>query len=165
MDYQVVSKPGFTIVGKSRRFTETNDRNKTEIPHFWNELLSDRNGNNVLMDLTQNRPGSITGSMSLGLSMCEVGAEEFTYVIGAETTAKTIPVGFEAFHVPAARWAVFECIGPVPDAIQDNTKRIFSEWFPLSGYEHPKHELEVYLPGDTHRKDYRCQVWIHVNAK
>jgi len=55
----------------------------------------------------------------------------------------------ETVIIPSSTWAIFESVGAMPDAIQDVWKRIFSEWFPTSNYEHDKGpELEVYPPGD-----------------
>jgi AraC family transcriptional regulator len=163
MDYRIVEKPSFYIVGKSRKFAETSGENATLIPQFWNEFLNDKSGNEALMNLTQSRSGPVTGSMSLAVSMCKPGMEEFAYAIGVEATGETLPVGFEVINIPAATWAIFECIGPLPGAMQDIMKRIFAEWFPSTGYKHPEYELEVYLPGNTSSNDYNCQVWIHVN--
>jgi AraC family transcriptional regulator len=163
VDYSIVEKPAFDIVGKSRRFSEASGEVTTAIPKFWDEFLHDENS--VLMNLTQNAPDLVTRSMSLGVSMCEAGMEEFNYAIGAETLARTAPLDFEVIRIPSAAWAIFESVGPMPGAIQDVTKRIFAEWFPSTGYEHPKYELEVYLPGDTSGNDYHCQVWIHINRK
>jgi AraC family transcriptional regulator len=163
MNCRIVEKSAFDVIGKSRKFTEAEVESLSGIPQFWDEFMNDMNGNKVLVDMTRNRPGSVTGATSLGVSTCGAGMEEFTYTIGAEATAKAIPAGFGVVHVPAASWAVFDSIGPMPHAIQDVTKRIFSEWFPTTGYAHPEYELEVYLPGDPSGKDYHCQVWIHVN--
>ena len=42
-------------------------------------------------------------------------------------------------------------------------QRIFSEWFPATGYAHSGGpEIEVYLPGDPTSSQYRCQVWVPV---
>lgn len=163
MDYHLVEKPAFSFVCKSRKFAETSEDNATLIPQFWDEFLNDKRGNEALLNLTQSQSGLVTGSMSLGVSMCKAGMEEFTYAIGVEASGKTLPAGFGIIHIPANTWAIFECIGPLPGAIQELTKRIFAEWFPFTGYEQPEYELEVYLPGDTSNNDYHCQVWVHVN--
>jgi AraC family transcriptional regulator len=165
MNCRSIEKPSFDIIGKSRKFTEANEESLAGIPRFWDELMNETNGGKVFIDMTQNRPGVVTGSTSLGVSMCRAGIEEFSYAIGVETTVRTVPLGFEVIHVPAATWAVFDSIGPIPGAILDVEKRIFSDWFPATGYEHPEYELEVYLPGDRSSNDYHCQVWIHVNRK
>jgi AraC family transcriptional regulator len=166
MDCRIVDKPAFDIVGRSRRFAEDSEENRIEIPRFWDEFMNSTNNGRVIVGLTENEPTRmITGSQSLGVSMCRAGAEEFTYAIGMEAKTKTVPKDFEIIHIPAARWAIFDSIGPMPGAIHDITKRIFSEWFPSTGYAHPEYELEVYLPGDPSSNDYHCQVWIHVNEK
>ncbi len=163
MDYIIIEKPGFNVVGKTRKFPERGTDNYIKVPQFWDEFSRDEDGNNILMELTQSKPGQVTGAVILGLCICEAGSDEFTYAIGVETEVRTAPAGFEAIHVPTNTWAVFDAIGPVPDSIQDVTKRVYREWFPSSGYEHgPEHELEAYLPGDRFSKNYHCQLWIPV---
>jgi AraC family transcriptional regulator len=166
MDYRIVRKPEFDVVGRSRKFAEASEESLAEIPRFWDEFINGEKGGKAVIGLIENEPShTVTGSQSLGVSMCRAGAKEFTYAIGVETKVRAVPKDFEVIHVPAARWAIFDSIGPVPRAIQDLTKRIISEWFPYTGYAHPEYELEVYLPGDPGSNDYHCQVWIHVNEK
>ena len=166
MDCRIVHKPAFDIVGRSRRFAEASEESLTEIPRFWDEFMNDKKGSNALVGLIENDPShTVTGSQSLGVSMCRAGAEKFTYAIGMEAKVGSIPKDFEVIHVPSVKWAIFDSIGPVPSAIQDVTKRIINDWFPSTGFEHPEYELEVYLPGDPSSNDYHCQVWIHVNEK
>ena len=46
-----------------------------------------------------------------------------------------MPEGLTALDIPASRWAVFEVNGPMPDAMQESWKQIYSQWFPASGYQ------------------------------
>jgi AraC family transcriptional regulator len=166
MDYKIIEKAEFNVIGKTRKFPEGGADNFIKVPQFWDEFNRDENGNNTLVKLTQSNPGPVTGAVILGLCICEAGANEFTYAIGVETEGKKAPAGFDAFHIPAATWAVFDATGPVPESIQEVTKRVYSEWFPSTGYEHgPEHELEVYLPGDRFSKNYHCQFWIPIVKK
>jgi AraC family transcriptional regulator len=166
MDYKIIEKPGFDVIGKTRKFPEAGADNFVKVPQFWDEFKEDENGNNVLLKLNRNQPGEVTGAVVLGLCICEAGADEFTYAIGVETDIKKVPAGFEAIHIPAETWAVFDAIGPMPGAIQNITRRIYTEWFPSTGYEHgPEHEIEVYLPGDQFNKDYHSQMWIPIVKK
>jgi AraC family transcriptional regulator len=56
---------------------------------------------------------------------------------------------------------VFEVHGPMPDAIQEVWKQIFSEWFPSSHYEHAgTPDLEVYSDGNPTGPDYYSEIWI-----
>ena len=85
----------------------------------------------------------------------------------AENVTKPIPDGLDVHQVPAANWAIFESHGPVPTALQTVWKRIFSEFFPSTGYEHAEGlpELEVYPQGDVAAADYVCEVWIPIVKK
>ncbi|MHA7767717.1 AraC family transcriptional regulator [Bacillus atrophaeus] len=56
---------------------------------------------------------------------------------------------------------------PLPGAVQQTWDRIFSEWFPSTGYEHAEApELEVYPASrDIHASDQRTEIWIPVVKK
>lgn len=56
---------------------------------------------------------------------------------------------FEAYHVPVSQWAVFECVGKIPQAIMKSEIFAFTEWLPSSAYEHAKApEMELYFAGN-----------------
>lgn len=91
--------------------------------------------------------------------------EEFTYMIGVRNPNGDID-DLQVKDVPASKWAVFTSIGPMPGAIQNVCERIYTEWFPSTGFEHAEApELEVYPLGDDSKDDYRCEVWIPVVKK
>lgn len=72
----------------------------------------------------------------------------------------------ESYHVPECTWAIFECIGAMPAAIQNLQKRIISEWLPTSGYEYADApDIEAYEDGDQAAEDYRCEVWLPIVKK
>ncbi|WP_411764328.1 GyrI-like domain-containing protein [Bacillus atrophaeus] len=56
---------------------------------------------------------------------------------------------------------------PLPGSVQQTWDRIFSEWFPSTGYEHAEApELEAYpASGDIHASDHRTEIWIPVVKK
>ena len=72
----------------------------------------------------------------------------------------------QEYEISAQTWAVFESIGPMPDAIQKVWGRICSEWFPATSFEHADApDLEVYPAGDAGSEDYRCEVWVPIIKK
>ena len=165
MDYKIIEKPAFDIIGQGRKFSTVNRENLRKIPLFWDEFIEEKHLES-LTKLAEGKLGPVTGAMSLGVCIGEGGMEEFFYAIGIEKPDAAVPPQFEVIHIPAATWAIFESAGPMPKAIQDVTVQIFQEWFPSTGYEHDaKPELEVYLPGDPNSPDYRCQVWMPVVKK
>jgi AraC family transcriptional regulator len=164
MDYTIIEKPAFEILGRSRKFHTKNGENFIKIPQFWHEFM-ETDEYKILCDLTGNKTGVVTGGQMLGVCFGgeKTNWDPFSYGIGIEKTAKNSPVKFEVIPVPAAAWAVFDC---TLDNLQDITKRIFSEWFPSTGYEHaPAPEIEVYCPGEFSNTAMKCQIWIPIIKK
>ena len=155
MNYKIEKKTSFRLVGYGEMVTMDNEENFRRIPQIWKEACSGGNLEKML-SLSSEAPPALYGVVS------EFTGTKFRYSV-AVRSGQSVPEGLFAIEVPELEWAVFESIGPTPYAIQDVTKRIFSEWFPSSGYEHADGpELEWYGPGDTQASDYRCEVWIPV---
>lgn len=84
------------------------------------------------------------------------------YYIGAITT-NDCPDDLVELNIPAQTWAVFEIVGTLPTAMGDVWGRIFSEFFPTTGYEHTKGpEVEWYSGGDMGSPTYRSEIWIPI---
>lgn len=159
MDYKIVKKENFKIVGISRRVTTKNHENFEKIPQFWDEIS--RNG--ILKNIQKN-------ASELGiLGVChdyDKEQEEFNYMIAIEGEQIKGLDNYEVVDVPSCNWAIFESIGPMPDAIQNVWHKIFAEWFPATKYEHAEApEFEVYLPGNPNAEDYKCEIWIPIVDK
>ena len=161
MDYEVVEKPGFRVVGKSRRISWENGNNKTEVPQFWNDIMPD----GTFGKLRALAGGSVTEGMSLGLcTEFDNAAKQFSYVIGFESDAEAGE--FSAYDVPAATYAVFKAVGPVGKAIQDVWDYAMGEFWETEPYVHgAEFDIEAYPFGDPHADDYVTQIWIPVRAK
>jgi AraC family transcriptional regulator len=158
MNYKIIEKEAFKVFGKGLKVTAREGENLKRIPQFWREC--DENG-------FTDRLCSLEGGELLGICLDDYGSEYFTYVIGRENTKNIpLPENTEEFVIPAETWAVFESIGPMPTAIQKVWERIYSEWFPATGYEQAEApQLEVYPEGDGAASDYRCEVWIPIVKK
>jgi AraC family transcriptional regulator len=173
MDYRIIEKPAFEVIGKSKIISSEIGKNLEVSPEVWYKFLKDcwqehrrEKHDEQLKKISGGKPGKITGAAYLGTTIIENGMNGFSYTIGVEKPSKTVPEGFDLLRIPAATWAVFESIGPLPKAILDIEAKVFQEWFLSTGYEHDsKPELEVYLPGDTNSKDYRCEYWMPVVKK
>ena len=162
MDYRMIEKPAFEIMARSRRFSMVGGQNFIEIPKFWDEYMQTPEYQEMC-SIAGDKPGKITGG---GLGICyneSENGEQFSYGIGIEIPSGAAASKFETIPVPAAFWAVFDC---TLRTIQDVTKRIFSEWFPSTGYEHANvPELEVYFSENPQTKEIPCQIWIPVVKK
>lgn len=152
IDYKILKKEAFEVCVLSRLFDE--DTSTKGIPRFWDEYFDKR--------LHEVVPANI------GLcTQCKAGSNEFIYGIGCEKPEiKNYPAEFEVLNIPAYTWAIFKCVGAMPDAVQNMWKRIYSEWLPQASYELiPDYDIEYYMQGDFRRDDYVSEIWIPVKEK
>jgi len=145
MDYKIVEKASFTIMGKVKRFnTETS---YTEIPQFWNEHYASGGG-----DIIRGMFGACVDS----------DGKNFDYFI-ADLYAPfiDIPKDCTTFTFQAGTWAVFPYNGKCPEALQEVNTKIWSEWVPncreyeLAG----NYNIEFYISPQN------GEIWIPVRKK
>jgi AraC family transcriptional regulator len=159
MDYRIEDKESFTIVGKSLAVSCVDGENTREIPKFWGASHAD----GTVRALEELAPGELCLGVCLDMKP-ETG--DFNYMIAVKADEDKATGDLVARAVPALTWAIFTSIGPMPDAIQSLFGRIYSEWFPATGYEHAGGpEIEAYTDGDTTSDEYRCEVWIPIIKK
>ena len=158
MNYRIENKESFKVVGVKKQFLMNMDDAFTQVPQFWLETIKSGSIPNILALIDDPSHGL------LGVSTCMNG-EDFNYYIAVPTKQDT-PATMEEYIVPEGTWAIFECVGPMPKAIQDLQKRIVTEWLPTSGYEYADApDIEVYFAGDQQSPDYRCEVWLPITKK
>lgn len=159
MNYKIVKKETFKVIEKISVQSIDDSVNKNTIPAFWEECH--KNG-------TVAKLLSITSDKGLIYGICYGGEltdrKTFEYGIAAICDEKTeIPEGFRINEIPARTWAVFECTGAMPDAIQNTWHKICSEFFPASCYE-PTYEMDIeaYTTGDMSADDYKSEIWVPI---
>ncbi|SES90557.1 AraC family transcriptional regulator [Paenibacillus sp. NFR01] len=159
MEYKIVEREAFTVIGKKLEVTTRDGENFRKIPQFWNECNADGTSNK-LYEIGKNED-------ILGICMdMNMDKEMLSYWVAVEADADADAKGFEKALVPASTFAVFTSVGPMPHAIQHVWERIFQEWFPGTGYQHAgTAEFELYPPGDPQGEDYTCEIWIPVMKK
>lgn len=157
MNVRFEERNAFVVYGQHKQFNCANNTQQAAIPMFWDEA----NKSGLMMKL-----GKATNDEMGIMGICtNLQGDMMDYWI-ASCCANGVPEGMEALEIPAANWAVFESVGPMPHAIQNLWHRIFSEWFPTSGYEHSMGpEIEVYSLGDATSADYKSWVWLPVVRK
>lgn len=132
MNYRIVEKEAFCIVGITKRVPIQFDGVNSEISSMWKNLTSD--DIDQLKRLSNIEPsGIIQASTNFSEGRMEENGE-LDHYIGAATTLRC-PEQMAKLEVPSRTWAVFEAIGPFPDTLQNVWGRIYSEWFPSANYE------------------------------
>ena len=152
MEYKIEKWEAMDLLVHAKDFhAETSE---AEIPKFWDEYYAN--------DAYKKIPGY--------LAVCaqkKTDKNEFRYGIGCKASdVEGVPEGFEILHIPEYTWAVFKCVGPMPNAIQDMWERINKEWLPTAEYERiPDYDIENYLPGDPASPEYVSEICIPVKKK
>lgn len=151
MEYRIVEKAAFTVMGRSRRFSA--DTSYDEIPKFWDEHM--QSGENK----------KVCGMYGICL---DGDGKNFDYLIADNyLPCNDIPEGYVTRVIPAGTWAVFPCRGALPKALQDVNTKIWSEWLPnckdykLAG----NYNIEMYTPLCDDPDDYYSEIWIPVEKK
>ena len=158
MDYKIVEKDAFTVIGMSRVFQYENAME--DVPKLWTEFLNAGKGNNICGMYGINIDESMSGN-------------KFEYLIADNyNAAMDIPEGYVTKVIPKFTWAVFTCKGAMPQSMQDVNKKIFSEWLPnCKDYEIAAGCcIEMYndpadYPKGTQDENYLSEMWIPVKRK
>lgn len=155
MNYRIVKKEAFRIVGISMPLEKEVEKNFEKVPQFWGKA----HAQGLVPKMLEIMEGDMPGIM--GVSTCGNG-EDWKYYIAVDSQAD-VPEGMEEATIPAFTWAVFTGEG-VGTSIQDLECRIVTDWLPTSGYEYADGpDLEVYLNADPVNMKY--EVWIPVVKK
>lgn len=159
MEYKIVEKDEFSIVGNSKKMSTRNGENLKRIPEFWREYTTSGKWSELCKEFNVKQTFGVCKDM-------ELDKEAFTYMIAAQGGSNYKGNKYEVQIIEKSCWAVFSVVGAMPEAIQKCFERIYQEWFPTSEYEHTGGpEFEVYPEGDTSQDDYYSEIWIPVKMK
>ena len=155
MDYRIIEQGAFRVVGipSDNGTWEVEDAGEKAVD-YWEKL-----GPRVheILDLVD---GSEPAGL-LGVQFCRDGA--FDCYMACVATNRPCPEGMEERTVEAATYAVFECVGPMPEAMCELWHRILTEWLPSSGYRwESKTDVERYFTPRMTAPDSRSEVWLPV---
>jgi len=159
MNYRIVEKEPFRIVGIKKRVTLRYSGVNPEISAMWATLDADTIGQ--LKAISNVEPMGLV-SASANFSEGRQDGGSLDHCIGAATD-NPCPAGFDALEVPALTWAVFESVGPFPETLQNIWGRIYAEWFPSSDYQAAEGpELLWNESKDVTSPTFRSEIWIPV---
>ncbi len=159
MEYRIVEKEAFHIVGFKKRITVQfkgiNQQMDTLVQKLTPEIVLE------LKSLCNIEPKGIL-NVSANFSERTTEGSEVDQYIGVATT-KEVPAGYDLLQVEASLWAVFSVSGVFPIALQETWAKIYAEWFPTSGYELNRGPEMLWNESpDLSKADYKSEIWIPV---
>ncbi|MDP5272938.1 AraC family transcriptional regulator [Chengkuizengella axinellae] len=160
MNYQMKKKDRFIMIGRGIKVPLLKEESRKRTLNFREEMEQSGAAKRLL---------SITGEKALlGVIMdIDHESEDFTYFVGSKMNDNNIQINDEQKVIPAASWAVFDCIGTSPEEISETWDRIYTEWFPSTGYEQLAGvpEIELIPMSDTIDTNDQCEIWIPIKKK
>ena len=170
MDYKIVPMFPFRVIGFQRVFDQ--ETSYAEIPRYWDEICEKYAANVYAGNAPANAYEQAlvdNGIGEYGVCIDDVGGGKFRYLIAGKYTGGNVPEGMTVYEFPRSDWAVFNCIGPLPESLQSVNTRIFREWLPGN----PEYELcgnasvEWYdcVNGEKSDPDYHSAIWVPVRKK
>ena len=170
METKIAPMFPFKVIGFQKVFD--NETAYAEIPKFWDEIC-EKYAANVYAGNEPANPyeRAIVDHCigEYGVCIDDVGGNRFRYLVAGKYTGGEVPEGMAVYEFPRGSWAVFNCVGPIPEAMQSMNTRIFREWLPGN----PDYELcgnaivEWYdcVNGEKTDPDYRSAIWVPVRKK
>lgn len=163
MNYRIIEKGSFSIVGIKKRVPIIFNGVNPEITAMWQSLNEE-----IIRQLKELSIVEPKGIISASVNFSEGRMEEkgeLDHYIGVATT-RECPANLTQLEVSASTWAVFEIVGPFPDTLQNVWGRIYSEWFPSSNYELAEGPEILWNENkDVTSPTFKSEIWIPVRKK
>ncbi len=155
MEYRLVKKKAFRIVGAKLQTTMENGVCYQDAPTFWSSTIQTGKHNAVLALMNQ-EPFGLLGVSNYSDNFA---TGVFDYYI-ASSSDRPVPEGMTEFIVPESTWAVFPCNDIKPETIQNLEHSIVMEWLPTSGYEFAQApDMELY------DENGKVEIWLPVKSR
>ena len=164
MEYRIEKLPAFKVLCKRQIVNKPEDTQPNDIVKFWKDMQEDGTTKKIIN--YYNPKLHMKGLMGVCFSF-EYHDMKFPYGIGVEYDKDEKVEGFDIVEIPAYTYAVFKCVGPMPDAFNRTYKKICTEFFPQNDkYDYAYGvEFEVYPSENTQDENFTCEIWIAVKEK
>ena len=159
MQYQIVHKEAFNLVGFKKRITAQFEGVNPQMAELVQKLTPP-----VIAQLKALCDSEPRGILSVSANFSERTSQDSTLdqYLAVATTQQPL-AGFDSLAVAAGSWAVFSVVGSYPQMVQQTWAKIFSEWLPASGYTLAQGPEMLWNEGpDISKTEYKSAIWIPV---
>lgn len=163
MEYRIVEKEPFYIVGVHKRVKLVYHGVNEEIAALWRSLSAAD-----IAALEQMGDGEPRGLLNASTHFTDDRSEGslLDQYIGVITSQPPAADRWTVLPVAASTWAVFTTRGTFPDALQEVWGRIYSEWLANSGYEVAAGPELLWTETDDYQApDFHAEIWMPIAKK
>jgi len=167
MNYKVTDMFSLKLIGFVKEFDmETAQK---EIPLFWDEICEKYCYPHIYRGLPAENDyeQAIVDNCIGEFGVCiECRGTKFKYLVAGKYCGGKVPEGMMLYEFPAGKWAIFDCVGPCPEKLQELNNKIFKEWLPLNKEFELRDDgnIEWYdcVNGEKTDADYHTQIWLPI---
>lgn len=170
MNTKIVNMFPFKVIGFQKEMTI--DKADEEIPKFWDAFLEKYAANVYAGNppVTAYEHALVNNNIGeYGICMDDLENGKVNYLIAGKYNGGDVPEGMHLYEVPGGDYAVFDCVGSLPNAIQNMNQRVYNEWLPgnpdyaLCG--NASIEWYDYMNTEKTNPNYRSAIWLPVKKK
>lgn len=157
MTYRIIQREAFEVFGVSGLISRELEQAFVDVPQFCRHC--DEDG-------TVDRMNALLGRFPdtcLHAALYDFTDTEFKYMICYYIPQiGAIPDAYSRLKIPASTWAIFS--GPMRE-MQQLWRRVYSEWFPTSGYEQEEGPAFEMYYGQARHENCLGEIWLPVKKK
>lgn len=163
MEFKIEKKEKFNIVGVSKRVPiQFEGVNQSIVQLAQSITPQQREQMHKLADLYPHYVLNVSYDFDEG-HLEEKG--NLTHMIGFATTKENTFDDLEQISIEESLWAIFPSEGPFPQALQETTAKIYSEWLPSSDYEIVDLPSISFTKHNGSTENLYSEVWLPVKKK
>ena len=163
MEYRIVHKDAFRIIGFRKRITLQFEGENHQIDELMERLTPA-----IRLELEALNTEDPHGLLSISAAFEDRVREGslLDQYVGVASAADCPSFSFDVLDIPSYDWAVFRAAGSYPEALQRVWADIYAVWLPGSGYVLAGGpEMLCNLDADTSLPQFRSEIWIPVRRK
>lgn len=164
-DYRIEKREGFQMIGRPLRVSSKKELTSDKISDFWQQCRMDGTITELSRYISED---NIFGESIAGASFGKDASDSSCpYAIGVHYKGgRAAKKDLIVWEIPSHTYAVFPCIGSMPEAFTRLYHQIYSEFFPASEYKPcGGTDFEAYPSADVKNPGYTCEIWVAVEKK
>lgn len=166
LDVEIVEKEAFRAVGFMGEYTI---ENSTDIAKRWKDINRLRDELKLRSPENDLERALLTHNIgSCGVTEYPANKGPYRYLFGGIYRGGEVPPEMEVYEIRKGTWAVFNCVGKLPDAMEEINDLIWNHWVPDNAeyVVDGQCEFELYYQGDYYNDpEYLCTKWIPVKKR